>query len=128
VLIIDIFDYYFRMDKSRWLKQLGLRHPPPNLRRLVLTYIGNAPSSFQCWLYEISLGRLFSKFRPRISVEVRRETRADYSSLTPSELREWMEMWYVVIRYAVISFNTEIAGRSESSKVQQGIGSSKARN
>jgi len=108
VLIIDVFDYYYLGTEFWWLEKLGLGRPPLNLRRLVLVYITDEPSSIGRWLLQINAwSLLWAMSWTGISIEVRQETNANYSRLTPSELRKWIEMWYVVVRYAVISFNTK---------------------
>ena len=97
VLIIDIFFDPIWENEHRRLEWLYLHHPPPNLRRLVLVYITKELSNLERWMLKFYAWCLI---RRGIEIEVRQEDYKDYWRLTRKELREWMEIWYVVVRYA----------------------------
>jgi hypothetical protein len=67
--------------------------PPPNLRRLVLVYFTDT-HFFERWLFKLEeyLLRISERNTTGIQSMLREEANVDYWRLSPSELREWMEI------------------------------------
>jgi len=82
--------------------------PPPNLRRLVLVYFTDT-HFFERWLFKLEeyLFPISERNTTGIQNMLREEANVNYWRLSPSELRKWMEIWYVVVRDEAINFVTK---------------------
>jgi hypothetical protein len=102
-----IIDYFFSPNCDQ-LQLHILWYPSPNLRRLVLVSFIDT-HFLERWLFKLEeyLLRISESNTTGIQRMLREEASANYWTLSPSELREWMEIWYVVVRDEAINFVTK---------------------